>query len=488
MPPVSGPQGSRGGLITAVAVFTILFVVATIFAIYYGVAASKVTDEFEKYRTSSEAVTHNPASPEVADLRGDQYFTGLTNAALDVSIARTAKLVSVITGQALPLDTPAGDAPKQACISAASAVAVAKTTVGDSASFPTDGSNLIGVINALSSAVVDLKNQNAALTTQRDQAMTDAKAQIAADQAQIDARAKDVDAANAASQKALDDETAALKAKDDQIAQMMQDMGGERTADAGNVNRVQVALAAAEQQLADAKKLITSLTAKIEGIRTPVENGVIDRPGGAIVSVPNDQVCYINLGQGDQISPGMTFEVYDKSQPLPKLGDGTSDENMPIGKGSIEVTQVGATTSQCRIVKLEPGMNFVEGDLILNLVYDRNTKYNFVVYGEFDLANSGKASPQDTDVIKRLITQWGGKLQDKIDADTDFVVLGKEPDVPVFSKEELDDPFNAKTLADAQAAANAYDSVKQQAKDLHIPVMNQNRFLYFVGYYDLATR
>ncbi len=39
--PAVGPQGSRGGLITAVVVFTILFVTATIFAIYFGVDDSK---------------------------------------------------------------------------------------------------------------------------------------------------------------------------------------------------------------------------------------------------------------------------------------------------------------------------------------------------------------------------------------------------------------------------------------------------------------
>ena len=39
--PAVGPQGSRGGLIAATVVFTILFVTATIFAIYFGVDDSK---------------------------------------------------------------------------------------------------------------------------------------------------------------------------------------------------------------------------------------------------------------------------------------------------------------------------------------------------------------------------------------------------------------------------------------------------------------
>ena len=42
--PAVGPQGSRGGLIAATVVFTILFVTATIFAIYFGVDDSKKTE------------------------------------------------------------------------------------------------------------------------------------------------------------------------------------------------------------------------------------------------------------------------------------------------------------------------------------------------------------------------------------------------------------------------------------------------------------
>jgi len=130
----------------------------------------------------------------------------------------------------------------------------------------------------------------------------------------------------------------------------------------------------------------------------------------------------------------------------------------------------------------------IEGDWVENLVYDRNTKYNFLVYGNFDLDQNGVSTPADADVIKRLVTQWGGKLTDKVNADTDFVVLGKEPVVPNFTREELNDPINAARLAEATQLAEQYETVKRQAIELHIPILNQNRFLYFVGYYELAKR
>src|SRR5690606_11207228 len=47
MPPPANP-GSRGGLITAVVIFAILFVTATIFAIYYGTQAAKTQRDLKE--------------------------------------------------------------------------------------------------------------------------------------------------------------------------------------------------------------------------------------------------------------------------------------------------------------------------------------------------------------------------------------------------------------------------------------------------------
>src|SRR5260370_39791496 len=103
---------------------------------------------------------------------------------------------------------------------------------------------------------------------------------------------------------------------------------------------------------------------------------------------------------------------------------------MPVGKASIEVYNVQDDTAECRVVKLQPGEQLVVGDLITNLIYDPNIRYNFFVYGDFDLSNSEIASPTDIDIVKRLINQWGGNVVDHIDINTDFVVLGNEPQVP----------------------------------------------------------
>jgi hypothetical protein len=207
-----------------------------------------------------------------------------------------------------------------------------------------------------------------------------------------------------------------------------------------------------------------------------------------IIRVPNNEVCYINLGFGDQVTPGLTFEVYDKAEGVPPIPDNvTGDEQLPVGKASIEITHVGTTSSECRIVKLAPGAVLSEGDVIENLVYDPHTKYNFYVYGKFDLAGNGRPNDPDADVIKRLVTQWGGKLTDQVNVDTDFLVLGSEPVLPNFSKDDLT-AENQDKLQKAQDALNKYQEIENEAKELHIPIMNQNRFLYYVGFYDQAKR
>jgi len=57
-----------------------------------------------------------------------------------------------------------------------------------------------------------------------------------------------------------------------------------------------------------------------------------------------------------------------------------------------------------------------------------------------------------------------------------------------FSAEELNDPLNRQVLANEKAEYDAYQAELEKAEKLGIPIMNQNRFLYFCGYYNSAQR
>jgi hypothetical protein len=240
--------------------------------------------------------------------------------------------------------------------------------------------------------------------------------------------------------------------------------------------------------IAQKDKQIQTLQQRLGDIRLNPNEATIQKPDGQIVRLPGNNLAVINLGLGDHVAQGMTFEVYDKYAGIPALGaDGTREGEMPKGKASIEVMKIGPGFSECRIIRKEAGHNMVQGDLIANLVYDKTQKYNFVVYGDFDLDGDGRASAGDAEVIRRLITAWGGNVVNDVNVNTDFIVMGVEPKVDAAPSKDA----NAVEQAAHQRAVaelDKYLDVRKQAMSLNIPILNQNRFLNFVGYTSQAGR
>jgi hypothetical protein len=144
------------------------------------------------------------------------------------------------------------------------------------------------------------------------------------------------------------------------------------------------------------------------------------------------------------------------------------------------------TGSECVIVRKTYGTAITQGDLIVNLVYDRYQKYKFVVYGNFDIDQNGVATPQDAEIIKRLVTRWGGEVVEQINANTDFVVLGTEPVIPDRPVE--DDALARAIYEEALRASDEFDEMSRRAREYRLPILNQNRFLYLTGYYTQSRR
>jgi hypothetical protein len=84
--------------------------------------------------------------------------------------------------------------------------------------------------------------------------------------------------------------------------------------------------------------------------------GVNQKPDGHIVRVPDVDRVMIDLGIGDRLEPGTTFDVYDQRSgtPVPRRAMGVTE--LPPGKCSIEVTRVMPGYSECRIVRRTPGV------------------------------------------------------------------------------------------------------------------------------------
>jgi len=349
---------------------------------------------------------------------------------------------------------------------------------------PTD--NLSGALAALSDQVVQLAGSTQELKTQLAAAEAKNQQIIVAQKQQLDDKDKLIAAANQTvaqvqtelkqAQDATANAQAALQASATQSMKGMQDVNASLTTQA----------ATKDKQILTLQKQVAQFKTKLRQVRVSPTEPIVQHADGNIIRVTDYQTCFINVGERQHVTKGLTFEVYDKSHGIPPLGDGMNDTNMPAGKASLEVFNVSSDTSECRIIKTQPGQQLVIGDLIMNLIYDPNIPYNFVVYGNFDLSGTGVASSGDADIIKRLITQWGGKIQNTVDLDTDFVVMGAEPVVPPIT-----DQNNANEVLRHNEKAKqleTYQAFVASASQLSIPVMNQNRFLYFIGYFDQVSR
>ena len=483
MPPIS-PQGSRTGLVTALVVFVILFVSTTILWIYEGAERRNRDDRIAEYEKRYASVVDEATinGPEVAALsqaaEQNPAYSGMS--AMRVALTQQGELVKLVA--------PTATTPAQA--KDRIAAALGRATQPDVAAANAQVTRTTG----LADAVTAMANRLASLNAEREQL------------------AKAVEAAKGETAQAIAQRDELLKQKDQQIAQVnqqlqegMAQLATFRQQNEGTVEQIRTSsnttLTQAQQQneqltaqlnqananIQQLQNQVKTLQGRLGDIRVNPNEATVQKPDGEIVRLPGNNLAVINLGLGDQVVQGMHFEVYDKYAGVPALGaDGTREGEMPQGKASLEVVRIGPGFSECRIVRKQPGYNLVQGDLIVNLVYDRSQKYNFVVYGDFDLDGDGRASAGDADVIRRLITQWGGNVVNDVNVNTDFVVMGVEPRVE--GTPPADDAVAIAAHQRAVQALDRYLAVRTQAMQLNIPILNQNRFLNFVGYTSQAAR
>jgi predicted nucleic acid-binding Zn-ribbon protein len=484
MPPV-GPQGSRGGLVAAVVVFTVLFVASTIFAIYFGVQDSKAEESLQSLTSTYREIAHDVNGPDVIALRqiarSDSRLEEQT--ALAEAIQQRKDLSEQILGHAAAQLADVG-----ATISQMQDTIQKVNKLLSTSGAKLTSSSLMSAIANLTTEVGTLQDAVKTADAAREQALQQANDDSAAARDASAKAAASVASAQEELQKRIDADNDDIKKTQGEVDSVRKTFEDEQAVSTTKLDADDKQRADLINQLDSLKKQMDRLRDKLAGRRVEVEDAIVRRPEGEVVQIVDAKTLYINLGQGDQIVPGMTFEVYDKSQPLPKLGDGLDDENLPKGKASLEVTRVLASGSECHIINVEPGQTIVQGDRLLNLIYDRNVKFKFFVYGDFDIARTGHPTPAGADIIRRLISQWGGEVVDKLDENTDFVIVGTPPEVPIYSAEDLKDPLNEQNLDNAKLAADNYDKIVNRAVDLHTAIMNQNKFLYFIGFYDLALR
>lgn len=234
------------------------------------------------------------------------------------------------------------------------------------------------------------------------------------------------------------------------------------------------------EELRATNAVLRQRVAELERERSRVlgPSDAIPADGEVISLVPGQNQVYINRGAEDYIQLGMTFEVFGDDE-LIKLNN--YDELR--GKATIEIISMDDTTAVARVVRKRRGESLTPGDQIANLVYDANAQYKFHIYGDFDIDNTGQPTTRDRDRIKSMITRWGAEVSDELNWDVDFLVLGKEPPIPEPLDADEIDPTVIRAHAEASENYETYNELAATARELSVPVLNQNRFLALTGYY-----
>ena len=122
--------------------------------------------------------------------------------------------------------------------------------------------------------------------------------------------------------------------------------------------------------------------------------------------------------------------------------------------------------------------------MIVNLIWDRETPNTFVVAGEFDLDGDGAVDAFSRDNVIHLIQAWGGIVTERLDINTDFVVIGIEPEnrAAPTSAQIASDPLAMENYEKDMEIIRQYREIKQKAAELSIPVFNTERFKNLIGY------
>jgi hypothetical protein len=480
MPPVN-QSSSRTALLTWTVISVVLAGLSTILAVYFYLNATGTTETLQgEMRQLQEVITpdvQRAKGEEIAALkayREDPANNLTANVRLfDVALTQRDTLAKLMSGST----------------QGAAAVTAAKGAIerAKAAGASPANDSLIETINAL---VTELDARRSEAENNRKDSEA-SKAKLAASTEETNQQIARI---NAEMEKLRQEKDGSLeqvaRVTDEQSTNFERTASDLRTQIAGSNEQV----AAMTTQNAELGAQIQRMAAEIARLRDRLgdrradpNRAVLAQSDGQIVRVPGGGVCYINLGSGDRITPGLTFEVYDKLDGIPAPGDPTNDLNLPAGKASIEVVKVvGPGTAECRITRQQIGSALSEGDIIANIVYDRYVTNRFVVFGNFNIDGNGASTPQDAEIIKRLITQWGGEMMDDINADTDFVVLGKEPVVP--EKPDSEDPLQLAQYNESLAQSDRFRALAGKAIEYRLPVLNQNRFLYLVGYFTQARR
>ena len=467
----AGRSPQSGAMLYALITFVGLFLVTTVCAVVFYIKS-------EEYRTQNEAAKSEMlriASAEqqrslgriVGRVSGNQTYLGAMKEQFD-------KLISIIAGvvpEEISADVKANDI----------SIRIEKLmeSLGPDASpaIGPDGVSLLGTIEALKGKLDAVRVQFAELTGLYKQLQDDfdsAKKENAFKESQL------LEQMQQYRQNADD-----IQAKYDQLRQLMgasadeqiQALKDKLDAEQTRLKQKQMELAETQATLAKTEQALQDAIRKLEEIKRPpnIEQLAFKADAHILRVDLQNGLVYLDIGAADHVYRGLTFAVYDKAAPIPQDGQ---------GKAEIEVFQVSANVSVARTVRSSKKNPIVQEDLVANLIWDSTTSNRFMVTGDFDINGDGRIDPDGAVRINEMIERWGGTVVDDVTIDTDFIIAGQPPQpLAKPSRDQADlDPMAQQRYERSLKSVDEYGEVLAKAKTLSVPVFNQKKFFYLIGY------
>ncbi len=473
-------QGTQSNaMLYSLVTFVALFIVATVCAVIFYVKS-------EEYRTNSEnslaklqEVANGSEQNRLAQIVGkpnqDQSYLGTMESLVD-------ELYKMMLGKAVPENTPATVKFNEITMMAQSTLVDNLGTDGSPA-FGPDGIAILKTIEDLKQKIETARAEIEASNKVTENLQADLKA--AQDKNEQEKQnfleeLKRFQTDFTAIQESFNElQKTMLASTEEQIKSFKEKLEAEQA----KLRQKQLDLEASETKLKETDQLLDTALGKLKVIKpTPNIEVQAFKPDAQIVRIDlKNGIIYLDAGTTDHIYRGLTFAVYDRNQPIPESGE---------GKAEIEVFQVNEKVSAARIVKADKKNPIVTEDIVSNLIWDSKTSNRFVVAGQFDFDNDGRPDKDGDKRIIEMIERWGGTLMDNVTVDTDFIVIGQAP-IPLArpTQDEMDaDPTIQQRYDQSTQKVNDYNALLKKANDLSVPVFNQKRFMYLIGYDTLVNQ
>ena len=215
-----------------------------------------------------------------------------------------------------------------------------------------------------------------------------------------------------------------------------------------------------------------------------------DKADGEVSFVDqNKLICFVDLGERDELQIGTTFSVYTKSN------NGVGRRNTEDVKGKIEVVSImGPHLSQARIVQQDLGRPIAAQDPIYSPLFSSGQQLEIAVAGMLDfdgnpgsdleefrrIVNGARAHISvQTNEVGELIDENRNPLQvddlkTKITEKTRFLVIGDTGE-----GSETEDPIKQTIYRQIQENA---EKMKESALSNGVYVISLSSFLEYIGY------